>query len=139
MESVPKPYKIVLLFVSDIHGIMEAYTQASLSVSPAGPTLFGPVITTAAATARRSVAANEHKYFVLLIITDGVVTDQQETIDAIVMASVLPLSILIIGVGGADFKEMEILDADKGVYSSTGRVASRDIVQFVPLRDVQGN
>lgn len=103
-------------------------------------------------------------------------------------ASDLPLSILIVGVGGADFKEMEvpihiyasfyarmwdyisanifytssiirwksqlsieflqiskvfecsqILDADKGeiLESSTGRVASRDIVQFVPFRHVQ--
>lgn len=34
---------------------------------------------------------------------------------------------------------VKILDADKGdrLESSTGRVASRDIVQFVPLRDVQ--
>ncbi|RYR66370.1 hypothetical protein Ahy_A03g012358 isoform D [Arachis hypogaea] len=70
---------------------------------------------------------------------DGVVTDLQETKDALVKASDLPLSILIVGVGGADFKEMEILDADKGerLESSFGRVASRDIVQFVPFRDVQ--
>ncbi|KAH1235518.1 Protein BONZAI 1 [Glycine max] len=70
---------------------------------------------------------------------DGVVTDLQETKDALVKASDLPLSILIVGVGGADFKEMEILDADKGerLESSSGRVASRDIVQFVPFRDVQ--
>nr|XP_025680086.1 protein BONZAI 1-like [Arachis hypogaea] len=63
---------------------------------------------------------------------DGVVTDLQETKDALVKASDLPLSILIVGVGGADFKEMEILDADKGerLKSSFGRVASRDIVQW---------
>lgn len=36
------------------------------------------------------------------------VTDLQETIEAIVKASDLPLSILIVGVGGADFKEMEV-------------------------------
>lgn len=102
---------------------------------------------------------------------DGVITDIQETKDALVKASNLPLSILIVGVGGADFKEMEvlifkkkidfcfnilvfenniqciffvrmqILDADKGekLESSTGQFASRDIVQFVPFRDVQGN
>ncbi|KAL5795376.1 hypothetical protein ACOSQ2_000196 [Xanthoceras sorbifolium] len=71
---------------------------------------------------------------------DGVVTDLQETKDALVKASDLPLSILIVGVGGADFKEMEILDADKGerLESSSGRVATRDIVQFVPLKDVHG-
>ncbi|XP_027340705.1 protein BONZAI 1-like isoform X2 [Abrus precatorius] len=125
--------------VEGIQGIMMAYTSALLNVSLAGPTLFGHVISNAALMASQSVANGGRKYFVLLIITDGVVTDLQETKDALVKASDLPLSILIVGVGGADFKEMEILDADKGerLESSSGRVASRDIVQFVPFRDVQ--
>ncbi|CAL0330064.1 unnamed protein product [Lupinus luteus] len=125
--------------VEGIQGIMMAYTSALLNVSLAGPTLFGPVISNAALIASQSVAAGGRKYFVLLIITDGVVTDLQETRDAIVKASDLPLSILIVGVGGADFKEMEVLDGDRGekLESSTGRVATRDIVQFVPFRDVQ--
>jgi hypothetical protein len=38
------------------------------------------------------------------------VTDLQETKDALVKASDLPLSILIVGVGGADFKEMEVFN-----------------------------
>ncbi|GAB4845798.1 Protein BONZAI 1 [Ancistrocladus abbreviatus] len=127
--------------VEGIPGIMMAYTSALMNVSLAGPTLFGPVITTAASIASQSLADGWQKYYILLIITDGVITDLQETKDAIVKASDLPLSILIVGVGGADFKEMEqVLDADKGdrLESLTGRVASRDIVQFVPFRDVQG-
>lgn len=36
------------------------------------------------------------------------ITDIQETKDAIVRASDLPLSILIVGVGGADFRAMEV-------------------------------
>ncbi|KAL9375623.1 hypothetical protein Peur_032502 [Populus x canadensis] len=125
--------------VDGIQGIMTAYTSALYNVSLAGPTLFGPVISNAALIASQSPANGGKKYFVLLIITDGVVTDLQETKDAIVKASDLPLSILIVGVGGADFKEMEILDADKGerLESSSGRVASRDIVQFMSFRDVQ--
>ncbi|KAM4119339.1 hypothetical protein ACJW30_03G051400 [Castanea mollissima] len=69
---------------------------------------------------------------------DGVLTDLQETKDALVRTSDLPLSILIVGVGGADFTQMEVLDADDGrpLESSTGRVATRDIVQFVPMREV---
>ncbi|KAI8544103.1 hypothetical protein RHMOL_Rhmol08G0269400 [Rhododendron molle] len=124
--------------VEGIQGIMTSYTNALFNVSLAGPTLFGHVITTAAQIAAQALAHNQQKYFVLLIITDGVITDLQETKDALVKASDLPLSILIVGVGGADFKEMEILDADKyeKLESSTGRVASRDIVQFVPFRDV---
>nr|CAD1828375.1 unnamed protein product [Ananas comosus var. bracteatus] len=126
--------------VVGIEGIMSAYSSALHSVSLAGPTLFGPVINKAAEIASRSLAVIQNKYFILLIITDGVITDTQETKDAIVRASDLPLSILIVGVGTADFKDMEILDADNGkrLESSTGRVATRDIVQFVPMREVQG-
>lgn len=40
-------------------------------------------------------------------------TDFQETIDAIIKASDFPLSIIVVGVGGADFKEMEVMGLDK--------------------------
>ncbi|XP_028063879.1 protein BONZAI 3-like [Camellia sinensis] len=131
---------VFFLQVEGVEGIMAAYGSALRNVALAGPTLFGQVINTAAEIAGRSLSQDSSKYFVLLIITDGVLTDLQETKDALVMASDLPLSILIVGVGGADFKQMEILDADNGhrLESSTGRIATRDIVQFVPMRDVHG-
>ncbi|XP_057963008.1 protein BONZAI 3 [Malania oleifera] len=126
--------------VMGVEGIMTAYANALHNVTLAGPTLFGTMINRAAEIAGQSLSNNSNKYFVLLIITDGVLTDLQETKDALVRASDLPLSILIVGVGGADFKAMEILDADNGhrLESSTGRVATRDIVQFVPMREVHG-
>ncbi|KAL2345739.1 hypothetical protein Fmac_007024 [Flemingia macrophylla] len=126
--------------VVGVEGIMEAYASALRSVTLSGPTLFGPVINMAAQMAVQSFTShNNTKYYVLLIITDGVVTDLQETINALVKASDLPLSILIVGVGNADFTSMEVLDADNGrrLESSTGRVATRDMVQFVPMREVQ--
>lgn len=39
---------------------------------------------------------------------DGVLTDMAGTLDALVRASDLPLSVLIVGVGNADFKQMEV-------------------------------
>ncbi|KAG5223729.1 COPINE family protein [Salix suchowensis] len=114
--------------VDGVQGIMIAYTSALYNVSLAGPTLFGPVISNAALIASQSLANGGRKYFVLLIITDGVVTDLQETKDAIVKASDLPLSILIVGVGGADLKKWRKFN---------WTCSSRDIVQFIPFRDVQ--
>ncbi|VFQ70923.1 unnamed protein product [Cuscuta campestris] len=124
--------------VQGVDGIMNAYSSALHHVTLSGPTLFSHVINSAANIAAQSLKNNHHKYFVLLIITDGIITDPQETKDAIVRASDLPLSILVVGVGTADFTQMEILDADNGkrLESSTGRIATRDIVQFVPIRDV---
>lgn len=48
-------------------------------------------------------------------------------------ASVLPMSIIIVGVGNADFSAMEVLDADTVALKSGGVCATRDIVQFVPF------
>ena len=43
------------------------------------------------------------------------------------------MSIIIVGIGNADFGAMEFLDADRRGLSSGGVFAARDIVQFVPF------
>lgn len=73
-------------------------------------------------------------YFILLILTDGIITDMYDTKEAIVDASSLPLSIIIVGIGSADFSAMDELDSDTTVLTApSGRKAQRDIVQFVPF------
>ncbi|KAM5578294.1 protein BONZAI 3-like [Rosa sericea] len=133
MDGTPTDFE-----VQGVEGIMSAYSSALRKVSLCGPTLFGNVVNRAAEMASQSLSEHNNKYFVLLIITDGILSDLQETIDALVRASDLPLSIMIVGVGNADFKQMEILDADNGhpLRSSTGCLAARDIVQFVPMREM---
>lgn len=58
---------------------------------------------------------------------------------AIVDSAYLPLSIIIIGIGNADFGKMEYLDGDNGLIDSEGRKAKRDLVQFVPFNKFKGN
>jgi hypothetical protein len=56
-----------------VGGILQAYAQMLTTVSLSGPTLFTQIIQQAAATAASSaVSQANQKYFVLLIITDGV-------------------------------------------------------------------
>lgn len=57
----------------------------------------------------------------------------QQTKQSIITASSLPISIIIVGVGNADFDAMDELDSDDCKLSAGGRYAERDIVQFVPL------
>lgn len=54
------------------------------------------------------------QYYVLLLLTDGVLSDMEDTKAAIIKASRLPMSVIIVGVGQADFKDMNELDADEG-------------------------
>lgn len=59
-----------------------------------------------------------------------------DTREAIVHASHLPMSVIIVGVGNADFTDMQILDGDDGILRSPkGEPVLRDIVQFVPFKD----
>jgi Copine len=78
----------------------------------------------------------QHIYHILLILTDGEIHDMTQTKDLIVdEASKLPLSIIIIGVGNENFKQMHELDSDNQLLiGSTGREAARDIVQFVRFK-----
>lgn len=48
-------------------------------------------------------------------------------------ACLAPLSIIIVGIGDADFEKMEILDGDDAPHSNSSKW--RDIVQFVPFRN----
>ena len=66
-----------------------------------------------------------------MILTDGVINDETATVAAIVAASALPLSIIIVGVGAENFAAMKMLDGDGALLKSNGQVAARDIVQFV--------
>ncbi|KHJ46040.1 hypothetical protein D918_03703 [Trichuris suis] len=127
-------------FCTGIEGVLQAYGACLQSVQLAGPTNFAPVISHVARLA--SAHMDGSKYFILLIITDGVISDMPKTQEAIVDASTLPLSLIIVGVGEGDFTEMRILDGDQVRLSSKGKTAERDIVQameFVSMRDFAEN
>uniref|UniRef100_A0A673Y2P5 Copine-2 n=1 Tax=Salmo trutta TaxID=8032 RepID=A0A673Y2P5_SALTR len=124
-------------FCQGVEGIAQAYSACLPHIRFYGPTNFSPIITHVARFATQALQQETAaQYFTLLIITDGVISDMDEARHAIVQAAKLPMSIIIIGVGNADFAAMEFLDGDSSVLRSyTGEEAVRDIVQFVPFRD----
>lgn len=121
--------------VDRVEGVLQAYTQAIDKIQLYGPTNFADIINKCAGmAASKTNNQSEQNYVILLMITDGVISDMKQTANAIVDASDLPLSIIIIGVGNADFDAMEELDADEHpLRHSNGQRMKRDIVQFVPF------
>ena len=98
-------------FCQGIEGVLSAYYNSLYNVQLYGPTNFSPVINHVAQFAS-AYLSDPSNYFVLLIITDGIITDLEETKQSIIKASRLPLSIIIIGVGDEDFSAMDGLDSD---------------------------
>ena len=69
----------------------------------------------------------------MLLVIDGVVTDCEQTREAIVKSSQLPMSVIIVGVGNADFSAMAFLE--KQLPGSGGKTAIRTNTKFELFRN----
>ena len=120
--------------IEGINNIILAYRESLSKVELASPTFFSYVIDKVIKEVKYDMQHNrqENHYYILLILTDGCVNDMEQTRNKIVEASYLPMSIIIVGIGKADFTLMDMLDGDaEQVVNSNGQPWKRDIVQFV--------
>ncbi|CAD8209885.1 unnamed protein product [Paramecium octaurelia] len=126
--------------VNGLDGIIECYKNQLHKLKFDGPTYLHPVLNKAMQMAQQRKNQGSEDYIVLLILTDGQTDDMLESIDDIIASSYLPLSIIIIGIGDANFKNMMILDNDnKTMVDSKGNKATRDLVQFVPFNQFKSD
>lgn len=124
--------------INMVENILGAYHNAINVVQLWGPTNFGPIIRTMNQIIKSE--NNKLKYHILMILTDGMIDDIDDTIEELIEGSFLPLSVIIIGVGRADFSSMNALDADDNpLVNSRGVKADRDLVQFVPFLKFESN
>ncbi|KAJ7370747.1 Copine-4 [Desmophyllum pertusum] len=106
-------------YCQGIPEIVAAYQNCIRQVQLYGPTNVSPIINHVIRFAEQAAKENA----------------ASDTKLAIIKASRLPMSVIIVGVGQADFKDMNELDADEGRLRCGHHYADRDIVQFVPFRE----
>jgi len=135
---LPLTFDKVNAEVDGLAGVMEAYKNALQVVELSEPILFQQIVQRASVIADTPIDRTEQTYTILLILTSGINDDMDNTINSIVEAEKLPLSIIIVGVGSASFSNMDILDpnGDRLKYSN-GKLMTRDIVQFVPFNKLK--
>jgi uncharacterized protein YegL len=122
--------------VRGVQGILDAYNGTFKSgFTMSGPTVFIDVLRKAAATATANQQAARAKgkqaYTILLILTDGSVSDPTATAQVLRECSSAPLSVIIIGIGNDDFGAMQFLDD-----TNSGEA---DIAQFVAFNEHSRN
>lgn len=122
--------------VKSVDEMLNVYRNAVSKTSLFGPTCFAPIIWNSLNICKSN---NPQYYYILLILTDGIINDQDDTITAIIEASKYPISIIIVGIGRADFSNMEILDGDEIPLSNKKGIVQRDIVQFVEFSKYKDN
>ncbi|GBG62042.1 hypothetical protein CBR_g28518 [Chara braunii] len=129
--------------VSGVKGILDAYQTSLQNVTLAGPTLLAPTIREAMRVVSQSspmgavgpAYQREQKYHILLVVLDGVINDMEATWNALEEASQLPLSVVIAGVGDADFSSMEVLN-EENRHSRTRQSEGRNITRFVAMNQM---
>ena len=129
--------------IKGIDGILEAYRDVLNNTELYQPTNFHYIIDKLNETTKKEIEEHKDIYNILMILTDGIIDDMDKTIDSLVEASFLPISVIIIGIGGADFSnfsQMDTLDADYvPLRDRNGRKSDRDLVQFVPFKKFEND
>ena len=97
--------------IEKIDGVLEEYKKCLEKITLSEPSEFTPVIKhiTAIIEEEENIE-NNNNYHILLLLTDGKYNDREKTIDAIVEASKLPMSIIIIGLQDSDLKPKQDFD-----------------------------
>jgi hypothetical protein len=124
-----------------IDNVLVEYRNFITEIKLSGPTNFAPMIRDLNNEVKKNLSNGMVMgYNILLILTDGQIDDLQDTIDEMVEASFLPISVIIVGIGNGDFTSMDILDADENpLYDRRRRKADRDLVQFVPFNQFKND
>ena len=92
--------------ISGLDEVLQYYVESLKLVDLVGPTYFQQIIKNTMETIKKEIKENTSVYHVFLILTDGKIDDMNETKHILVEASKMPLSIIIVGIGSADFGKM---------------------------------
>ena len=82
---------------------------------------------------KEEIKENKNKFYnILIILTCGNIKDEKETINNIVESSFLPISIIIVGIGNGDFRNMDLLEEnDDLLIDSYNRKCNRNNIKFI--------
>ena len=118
-DNVPKNYNRMCFpinfkddpNIAKIEGVLVEYKNCLKKITLSEPSQFTPVIKHITGIIEKEEnEENNNNYHILLLLTDGKYNDREKTIDAIVEASKLPMSIIIIGLEDTDLKPRQDFD-----------------------------
>lgn len=99
--------------IKGMDNVIQTYVDSLKQVQLVGPTYFTPILKTVVESIKKEMKGLKPKdpliYHVCLLLTDGKIDDMNETQEMLIEAAKLPMSVIIVGVGSADFGKMVTL------------------------------
>lgn len=125
--------------VDGVQGVLQAYKSVFSKglIMSQRPTDFTEVVRKSAEHAEKMQQeamedGGRQAYTILLIVTDGSEVDTTATVETLREIKNAPLSVVIVGVGSADFSDLEYLD-------NAMKEEGRDMVNFVQYEKYRDN
>ena len=116
--------------ISGIEQLIKHYKTCVSQIKFHGPSAITDLLKLTCLYASAEVVDDKNqKYFILLIFTDGNLSDMSFTVNEIAKASNLPISIIIVGMGNNDHTKIKDLDND------TYELPSKE-PRLKPIRDI---
>lgn len=133
-----------------IDEVVKSYQRALQIVEMHGPTRLSPVIKLVSSLAQqyhepRELARDPMIYYLLVVVTDGQVKDELDTINAIVESADVPMSTVVIGMGpdedhsflkdlSQEVARIRRLKAPDGALKRGHAAEHRQVVHYVPYQ-----
>mmetsp|Transcript_16283 Transcript_16283/g.16215 ORF Transcript_16283/g.16215 Transcript_16283/m.16215 type:complete len:267 (+) Transcript_16283:818-1618(+) len=122
--------------VNNFADIVQKYLDVLSNIKLSGPSYFHNILQKAVDKAKPIIDGK--LYTIVILVTDGDIDDLPQTVELLQEASKYPISVIVVGVGDADFSNMNSLDSDTGLLRANKQSdpTMRDLVQFVPYRQL---
>jgi len=125
-----------------LHGYTEiekSYKECLKKISFCEEDYLSPLIENIKNLISKNYELNIYNIFFLLISNPPVKEDYQKCIDLFISNTFLPLSVIVVGIGDKEFKEIKHLISKNRKCSSEGIERARNNVYFVSMKDCNYN
>ena len=120
--------------IHSLQKVVEEYDEFLNKIILSSPSSICPIIDKFKEEIQKS--SNPKSFNVLMIITDGCISDYKEVIDSVIEGQNLPMCINIIGIGAQPPKQMKRLNGDFGsIKDSKGNRLERKVLNYFHLND----
>jgi len=126
--------------VRGIQEVINCYRNAVNSVTLGSPKVICEVLSTFKTLVQNKLSQGVNEYFVLfMFVSGGDHGNKMKVKEEVIGLSELPVSVIIVGIGMGNFKDLNALDDDwRRFVSSSGVKCRRDCVTVIIPRDVYG-
>ena len=119
--------------------IEESYKECLKKISFCERVYLSPLIGNIKNLIAKNNELNIYNIFFLLISNPPLKEDYQKCIDLFISNSFLPLSVIVVGIGDKEFKEIKNLINKNRIFSSEGLERVRNNIYFVSMKNCNYN